>query len=148
MDELGIVQLEMVNIYLALRVWAPQWAGKLVRCECDNAAVISVIKSGKTRDAVLGAYARNINMLVALFDIELKFVHLPGVCNTVADLLSRWSTVNNPQEKLQEHIINPQWVPVCLDMLYIDWTILIYCRFAYSSSLLVFQGFLQGQIGL
>ena len=53
-----IVQLEMLNIYLALRVWAPQWAGKLVRWECNNAAVVTVIKSGKTRDQVLGAYAR------------------------------------------------------------------------------------------
>ena len=123
MDGLGTLQLEMLNIYLALRVWAPQWAGKLVRCECDNAAVVSVIKSGKTRDAVLGAYARNINMLAALFDIELKLVHLPGVCNTVVCLLSRWGTVNNPQEKLQEHIYQPSMGPCLLDMLYIDWTI-------------------------
>ena len=31
MDGLGIVQLEMLNIYLALRVWAPKWSGKLVQ---------------------------------------------------------------------------------------------------------------------
>ena len=84
---------------------------------------MSVIKSGKTIDVVLGAYARNINMLAALFDIDLKLVHFPGMCNTVADLLSRWDTVNKPQEKLQEIIINPQCVPVCLDMLHINWTI-------------------------
>ena len=51
-------------------------------------------------------------MLAALLDIKL--VHFPGVCNRVADLLSRLGRVINPQEKLQEHIINPQWVSFSL----------------------------------
>ena len=50
----------------------------------------SVIKSGRTRDMILAAYARNICMLAAVFDIEITVIHLPGVENTVADLLSRW----------------------------------------------------------
>ena len=90
MDNLGIVHLEMLNVYLALRIWAPHWAGKRVRFECDNQAVVSVIKSGRTRDMILAAYARNICMLTAVFDIEITVIHLPGVENTVADLLSRW----------------------------------------------------------
>ena len=45
MDNLGIVQLEMLNLYLALRVWAINWAGKRVRFECDNQAVVSVMKA-------------------------------------------------------------------------------------------------------
>ena len=123
MDGLGIVQLEMLNIYLALRVWAPQWKGKNVKIECDNQAVVSVIKQGKTRDIVLAAYARNISMLSSLFDIELTLIHLPGVANTVADLLSRWDTTPQNHEKLKQLIQKPQWVHVTLDMLRIDWTI-------------------------
>ena len=123
MDNLGIVQLEMLNLYLALRVWAQNWAGKRVRFECDNQAVVSVMKAGKTRDPVLAAYARNIQMLASVFDIEITVVHLPGIKNTVADLLSRWDTIHDNIVQLQRHIAEPQWVPVYLDMLHIDWTI-------------------------
>ena len=113
----------MLNLYLALRIWAPNWAGKRVRFECDNQAVVSVMKAGNTRDTLLAAYARNIHMLASVFDIEIIVIHLPGVENTVADLLSRWDTITDNMLQLQKHIANPQWVPVHLDMLHIDWTI-------------------------
>ena len=123
MDNLGIVQLEMLNVYLALRLWAPNWAGKRVRLECDNQAVVAVMKAGKTRDKVLAAYARNIFMLASVFDIEITVVHLSGVANTVADLLSRWDNIPDNYFQLSKHIARPQWVPVHLEMLHIDWTI-------------------------
>ena len=123
MDDLGIVQLEMLNLFLALRIWAPNWAGKRVRFECDNQAVVAVMKAGKTRDPVLAAYARNIHMLASVFDIEITVIHLPGVKNTVADLLSRWDTISDSMIQLKKHIEKPQWVPVHLEMLHIDWTI-------------------------
>ena len=123
MDNLGIVQLEMLNVYLALRIWAKYWAGRRVRFECDNQAVVTVLKTGRTRDPVLAAYARNIQMLASVFDIEVTVIHLPGIQNTVADLLSRWPTVTDNMVKLKQYIASPQWVPVHLDMLRIDWTI-------------------------
>ena len=123
MDDLGIVQLEMLNLYLALRIWAPNWAGKRVRLECDNQAVVAVMKAGKTRDPVLAAYARNIHLLASVFDIEITVIHLPGIENTVADLLSRWDTISDDMIQLQKHIAKPKWEPVHLDMLHIDWTI-------------------------
>ena len=123
MDNLGIVQLEMLNVYLALRLWAPTWAGKRIRLECDNQAVVAVIKAGKTKDKVLAAYARNIFMLASVFDIEITVVHLSGVANTVADLLSRWDNIPDNFFQLSKHIAKPQWVSVHLEMLHIDWTI-------------------------
>ena len=123
LDNLGIVQLEMLNVYLALRVWAPNWAGKRVKFECDNEAVVFVIKTGKTRDPVLAAYARNIHMLASVFDIEITVIHLPGIQNTVANLLSRWETVMDNMTQLKKHIAQPHWVPVHLNMLHIDWDI-------------------------
>ena len=121
MDNLGIVQLEMLDLYLAFRVWAPLWKGKNVKFECDNEAVVSVVRSGKTRDKVLAAYATNINMLAALFDIEITIVHLPDQANAIADLLSRWDTIPNNFQQLYLHIAEPQWIPVNLEMLHIDW---------------------------
>ena len=61
----------MLNILVALRVWAKQWASKKILLKCDNQAVVSVLNSGKTQDLTLAAMARNINMLLAVEEIEL-----------------------------------------------------------------------------
>ena len=50
----------MINILVALKVWAYQWKDKKIHVKCDNMAVVEVLTSGKTKDATLGACARNI----------------------------------------------------------------------------------------
>ena len=50
---LGIVQLEMFNILLALRCWAKLWAHQPILIHCDNMAVVQVVQLGKSRDAFL-----------------------------------------------------------------------------------------------
>ena len=65
-----------MNLYLALRIWAASWAEKRVIFECDYEAVVSVVRSGKTRGTVLTAYARNISVLASVFDTEISVVHL------------------------------------------------------------------------
>ena len=67
--------------------------------------------------------ARNINMLLAVEDIELQVIHILGSDNKVADLLSRWSITTNPNEKLQEFIENPLWLTLSTDILNLDWSI-------------------------
>ena len=52
--------------------------------------MVQVLNSGKTRDALLGKLLRNIWLVSATNEFELRAVHLPGVENRVADLLSRW----------------------------------------------------------
>ena len=49
---LGIVQHEMLNVFLVLRVCATVWAGHKVKFQCDNEAVVSVLRYGKTRDPI------------------------------------------------------------------------------------------------
>ena len=44
----SVVQLEMVNILLAVGPFQPYWAGRKVLVECDNEAVVTVLRSGKT----------------------------------------------------------------------------------------------------
>ena len=61
--------------------------------------------------------------MASVFDIEITVIHLPGVKNTVADLQSRWDNISDNVMQLQKHIAKPQWVPVHLHMLRIDWTI-------------------------
>ena len=46
---MGIVQLEMINIVLALKLFANDWKEKKVLIRCDNQAVVMVLQSGRTR---------------------------------------------------------------------------------------------------
>ena len=73
-----------------------------IKISCDNLEAVEVINSGKTRDEFLATCARKIWLLSAIFNIQLIMVHIPGKCNLIADILSRWVTTNNAQQKLEQ----------------------------------------------
>ena len=116
----SIVQLEMVNILLVVRLFQPHWAGRKVLVKCDNEAVVTVLRSGKTRDPYLGACARNILYVCALADIDIQYVHVRGLDNRVADLLSRWTGTQNSFAELYKYIQDPMWIPVDKVLLELD----------------------------
>ena len=120
---LDIVHLEMINIILALRLFAQFWTGSRVLIKCDNDAVVKVLSAGKARDPYLGACARNVWYIAALADIDLQYVHVLGKNNVVADLLSRWQNTVANVNQLQALISDPVWLPVSVDMLEIDHTL-------------------------
>ena len=103
----SIVHLEMVNILLAVRLFQVQWSGRKVLVRCDNDAVVSVLRSGRTRDPYLGACARNIWYVSALADIDLQYTHIRGVDNGVADLLSLWTDSPSDFSKLLSQVQDP-----------------------------------------
>ena len=115
-----IVYLEMVNILLATRLFKCQWSSRKVLIQCDNEAVVSVLKNGKTRDPYLGACAQNIWYLAAEADMDLRYVHIKGANNVVADVLSRWQGRPEQWQLLHTHIKKPLWLDVSLDLLDID----------------------------
>ena len=80
----------MVSILIAIRLLKFQWASHKVLIRCDNEAVVTVLKSGKTRDSYLAACTHNIWLESALADIDLQYAHIRGIDNKVADVLSRW----------------------------------------------------------
>ena len=110
--DLNIVHLEMLNILVVLRVWNHSWAKSRVRIACDNEAVVHVLNSGRTRDLTLAAIARNIQLQVATWDINLQVNHIAGKDNHIADLLSRWTLIEDPN-----------WVGIQQNHLHIDWCI-------------------------
>ena len=117
---LTIVHLEMVNILLAIRTFKPHWASKKILIQCDNEAVVTVLRSGKTRDPYLAACARNIWYTAAAADIDLQYVHIRGVDNRIADVLSRWQGTTDHLNLLYHHIQKPIWLHVVQDMLDLD----------------------------
>ena len=120
---LDIVHLEMVNIVMALRLFARLWAGTRILVKCDNEAVVKVLKAGKARDPFSATCARNVWYLSALADIDLQYEHILGRNNTVADLLSRWQLIPNNMVQLHQFIPNPVWLPVSINMLEVDYNI-------------------------
>ena len=75
---LAITQLEMVNILVAVKLFAKEWQKKKICVKCDNMAVVQVLSSGRTKDPFLGACARNIWLIAATNDIDLGYVHFQG----------------------------------------------------------------------
>ena len=116
----SIVQYKMVNILLAVRLFQGHWVGKKVLVKCDNEAVVSVLRSGKTKDPYLGACARNILYVCALADIDIQYVHVRGLDNRVADLLSRWTGSGKDSLELKMYVQDPIWIPVDISLLDID----------------------------
>ena len=116
----SIVHLEMWNVLVGTRLWAKQWSNKVIVIKCDNEAVVSVVNTGVTRDNALAAFERNIWLITASHNIKLKLVHIPGIQNECADLLSRWCQIKNNEFKLSCHVSNPVWVQVRSIHMFID----------------------------
>ena len=81
---------------------------------------MTVLKSGKTRDAFLAASTRNIWYVTAIHDIEVQYSHISGARNQVAETLSRWQDTAAQIEFLHSQIPHPVWLPVSMDILDLD----------------------------
>ena len=92
---LGIVQLEMVNILIAIQGFGPFWCSKKILVHCDNMAVVAVLSSSRTRDPFLAACAQNVWQTAAFCDIQLVYKHIAGAENSIEDLLSRLKNSHN-----------------------------------------------------
>ena len=87
--DLKIVHLEMLNLVIALRVWAKKWTHSVVKFYCDKISVVQVVRTGRTRDHILALCLRNIWLITASSDIDLQIEHTQHSHNIQADLLSR-----------------------------------------------------------
>ena len=85
-QHLHITQLEMLNVVVALKVWGSIWSDKVIDIKCDNLAVVEVLTSGKTKDTFLATCARNIWLICAIFNIQIRVWHIPGKANSIVCL--------------------------------------------------------------
>ena len=88
-DSGSITAKELVPIVVGVALWGPYWAGKRIRCLCDNTAVVAAVNRGKARDHTLAHLFRTFAVVTAVLDIRVSAIHLPGVRNKSADALSR-----------------------------------------------------------
>ena len=113
----------MLNVLVALKIWAYQWTNCKVQIQRDNMAVVKVLASSKNKDKVLATYARNIWLLSSLYNITLQVDHIPGRDNTVADLLSRFKFDEESYLKLNQYITHPHWIPTHIDLTCLNYDI-------------------------
>ena len=120
----NITHLEMLNVLVAMRLWAKDWTGSVVTLHCDNLAVVQVVNSGKTRDKFLNACIRHIWFITAIYDIDLQLTHIQGHKNVIADSLSRiYSEKGIPRKELTYMNTNYLWERIPLAFFNLDITI-------------------------
>ena len=88
-EDLHITIKELLPIILGVALWGKQWAGKTVRCWCDNAAAVAAVNSGSSKNERMMQLLRSAFFFTAAYGITLVAVHIPGVENREADALSR-----------------------------------------------------------
>ena len=86
---ISISQVEMYNLLVVVKLWAPHWENKSIRVRCDNESAVMVCNTGKTKDAFLNFCIRQLLFICVRFNIDLQVKHIRRVYNVVADALSR-----------------------------------------------------------
>ncbi len=124
-EQWHITAKELVPIVVATVLWGRSWRGQTVLARCDNAAVVSIIGKGTSRDKEAMHLARCLAFFQAEFDVQLVASHIKGAENVLADALSRNNSVlfraQCPQAEAE-----PTPIPeALLDLLLVkrpDWT--------------------------
>jgi len=89
-EHLHINALEMLAVIACLKMWGTKFKGKRILIKCDNQVTVYVINTGKSRNSYLQCCLREICFLAAIHEFEIRAVHIAGIDNRLADMLSRW----------------------------------------------------------
>lgn len=87
--QVHITAKELLPIVIACAVWGQAWQGKTVMCYCDNAAVVAVIRSGRSRHTLTMHLMRCLSLLTAHLGITPVAEHLLGKHNVADDAIAR-----------------------------------------------------------
>lgn len=98
-QDLHITALELLTVMVCLKLWSPLLRGERIKIHCDNMAAVTVLNTGRSKDSFLQACLREICLLVASYEVELRAVHIYGIDNRLPDLCSRWDL--DPKYKLE-----------------------------------------------
>ncbi len=88
-SDVHITVKELLPIVLAAAVWGRNWKGATIRCKCDNAAVVAIVNSGRSKMDRAMHLMRCLSFFLAQWDVSFMCEHIPGVDNGAADALSR-----------------------------------------------------------
>lgn len=80
---------EFIPVYLAICRWGHLWCNKQVICLSDNTQTVQMINKGRNSSVLCMYYIREVFWWSVKFNCHLIAKHIPGITNTIPDLLSR-----------------------------------------------------------
>ncbi len=88
-DGIHITAKELLPIVVGAAVWGSVWEGSTVLCLCDNAAIVAIVNSGRSKMDRAMHLMRCLSFFLARWGISLVCRHISGSLNGAADALSR-----------------------------------------------------------
>jgi hypothetical protein len=85
----SIAWRELYAVVVACRLWGPLLTGRRMLLQCDNESVVSIVNTGTSKCDLVMELVRSLFDTVVQHNFDLKLVHIPGVDNIAADMLSR-----------------------------------------------------------
>jgi hypothetical protein len=82
--------LELHALVYAAEAWGAQWGGRKVIFHCDCMPVVQAITKQSSRREETMHLLRILCSAACRFGFDYRCVHIPGVNNTIADVLSRY----------------------------------------------------------
>ena len=129
---LSIAYKELFPVAIAASSWGPLWASKHVEFCSDNMSVVSVLRSGTSRDPNIMVLLRHLSLMAGRHSFAFTVSHRPGRDNSIADALSRfdfqcfhhlaphvpWEATPVPPALLAQHlpamgaVSSRSWLPI------------------------------------
>ena len=89
-SKMDITWKELFAIVLAVHTWGSFWSWQKILFHCDNRAVIDIWSRGSTCAPHTMALVRLLYFCASNYNIKVCVIHVPGVCNDIANSLSRF----------------------------------------------------------
>ena len=96
-----IAHLELLMFIVALKAWPYLVSNTKFVAHLDNMVAVSAINTRCSKDPFINAGLREIAFLSALHNFEVRAQHIPGITNTIPDLLSHWDLGDVAHQKFQ-----------------------------------------------
>ena len=88
-QSISITVKELVPIVIAAALWGHQWSRKCICFRSDNMAVVDLLRSCTSQEALLMHLLRCLTFYSAFFRFHFRAAHVPGINNSAADAISR-----------------------------------------------------------
>lgn len=72
----------MLSLIVCLKLWGHTWMGKQIVALRDNQVSVTILNLGRTRDPFLLSCLRELCLIAAIWEFEVRAKHIPGVDNS------------------------------------------------------------------
>ena len=80
---------ELYALTRAASTWGSEWRGRKILFNCDCKPIVDAWRKGDSRQPHISHLIRTLLFIAATHDFNLNIIHIAGVDNVCADLLSR-----------------------------------------------------------